>query len=71
MDNEIDEVICVGDLARYTYDELDNSNTLRYYFKNNDELLDKIDDVIINGDTILIKGSHGMNLLEVVEYLKK
>lgn len=71
IDNEIDEVICVGDLARYTYDELDNSNILRYYFKNNDELLDRIDDVIINGDTILIKGSHGMNLLEVVEYLKK
>ena len=71
IDNKIDEVICVGDLAKYTYDELDNSNVFRYYFKNNDELLDKIDDIIVDGDTILIKGSHGMNLLEIVEYLKK
>jgi len=32
--------------------------------------IDKIDAIIDHGDTVLIKGSHGMKLIEVVEHLK-
>lgn len=69
VENEIDEVICVGELAKMTYQVVINSKNTGYYFKNNDELLKKIDEIIKDGDTILVKGSHGMNLGMVVDYL--
>ena len=29
------------------------------------------DNILEEGDTILVKGSHSMNLIEVVDYLRK
>lgn len=69
VENEIDVVICVGELAKKTYQVVIDSQNTGYYFKNNDELLEKIDEIIKDGDTVLVKGSHGMNLRVVVDYL--
>ena len=33
-------------------------------------MIKELNNIISDGDTILVKGSHGMNLIEVVEYLK-
>ena len=33
-------------------------------------MLKEIDKIIDIGDTILVKGSHGMNLIEIVDHLK-
>lgn len=71
VDKNIDVVICVGELARYTYDIVKDRNIDSYYFHNNQELLEKIETIIKDGDTILVKGSHSMNLIEVVNYLIK
>lgn len=70
IDNEIDTVVCIGKTAKWTYEELENSKVERYYFLNNKDLLMEIDEMIKKGDTILIKGSHSMKLIEIVEYLK-
>ena len=70
LDNEIDVLITVGDLARYTYDVVLNKNNLCYHYENNQLLINDIDNIIKNDDVVLIKGSHGMNLIEIVEYLK-
>ncbi len=42
-----------------------------HYFNNNDELAEGLIDLIKKGDFVLLKGSRGMHLEEVVEKLKK
>ena len=70
IDNKIDVLITVGEHSRETYNVVYDNGIRAYHFDNNSDLLEKIDDIIDHGDTILIKGSHGMRLIEVVNYLK-
>ena len=42
-----------------------------YYFENNQQLKQKLEQMIQKNDVILVKGSHGMHLHEIVEYLKE
>ena len=71
LDNSIDVFICVGELSRYSYEVSNGSDMKCYYFKNNSELMNNIGDILNDGDIVLIKGSHGMKLVDVVEFLKK
>lgn len=71
IENKIDMVICVGNLSKYTYEVLNDKMDNCFFYENNNDLLKEIDNIINDGDTILVKGSHSMNLLEVVDYLKK
>ena len=70
LNNKIDVLITVGDLSKFTYEVVNNCNMECYYYKDNDELLDNIDKILVDGDTILIKGSNGMKLVDIVNYLK-
>jgi len=70
LDNSIDVFICVGELSRYSYEVANDGNMKCYYFKNNRELLENVMNILRDGDTILVKGSHGMKLVDVVEYLR-
>ena len=70
IDNNIDVFIAVGNLSKYSYDVVNNANKKCYYFENNDVLLKNIDRILDNNDMVLIKGSHGMKLIDVVNYLK-
>ena len=70
IDNKIDVLITVGNLSKYTYDVVFN-NIECYHYDNNNLLLNDIDNIVKNDDVILIKGSHGMKLIEIVDYLKK
>lgn len=69
--NKIDLVICIGNMSKYTYKEIHKHGIDSYYFINNNECFDKIGNLIRENDTILVKGSHSMNLVEIVNYLKK
>ena len=42
-----------------------------YYFETKEEAIKKLDNIIKDGDIILVKASRGMHLEEVVEYLTK
>ena len=42
-----------------------------YHFENNQQLKQKLEQMIQKNDVILVKGSHGMHLHEIVEYLKE
>jgi len=68
--NNIDVLITVGNLSKYTYEVVDNNNRECYYFESNEQLLENIDEILKDGDTVLVKGSHGMKLIDVVNYLK-
>jgi len=70
IENDIDVLITVGNLSKYTYEIANNNNRICYHFDNNDLLLEKIDQILKKEDTVLIKGSNGMRLIEVVNYLK-
>lgn len=71
MDNNIDVFIAVGNLSKYSYDVVNEANKKCYYFENNRMLLENIDRILDDRDMVLIKGSHGMKLIEIVNYLKK
>ena len=70
INNKIDVLITVGNLSRYTYDIVYDNEIEAHHFNNNQDLISEIDEIIDHGDTILVKGSHSMNLLQIVEYLK-
>lgn len=71
LDNQIDLLITVGNLSKFTHETFKKFNNSTYHFNNNQELLTQINDLLNENDTIVIKGSHSMNLLEIVEYLKQ
>ena len=71
IENKIDVTICVGKLSKYTYEKLITNNKETYYFKNNNELINNLNSILKEKDTILIKGSHLMKLIEVVDFLRK
>lgn len=67
---KLDVLIAVGDLSKYTFEVANGKIDECYYYKNNDELLNNIDNILNDRDTILVKGSHGMKLVDIVDYLK-
>lgn len=69
----IDIIICVGKLSRHLYDgakELlsDNSETL-FHFDTQQELIIALPELLIKGDTILVKASHFMGFDNIVNLL--
>ena len=70
VDNSIDVLISVGNLSRYTYDVVKDKNVECYHFDSNSKMLDEISNILKKDDMVLVKGSHGMKLIDVVQYLK-
>lgn len=71
IENKIDVTICVGKLSKYTYEKLKSNKKGTYYFESNSDLINNLNSILKEKDTILIKGSHSMKLIEVVNFLKK
>lgn len=75
-EEKVDIIFLLGDKVSFTYDKLKKINyNMRNVFLFNDraQLLDKIKEIIIKGDVILLKGSRGMHLekteREIEEFL--
>ena len=68
-----DVIVAVGELSKNIYDGAvtDESGKSYFYFKTKEEMLGEIKNVIQEGDTVLVKASHGMGFSEVVEALKE
>lgn len=72
VEKNIDELLCVGDASAYIIkkaQELGLKNA--YHFKDNQALNEYLDELLEKDDIILVKGSNGMRLKEIVEYLKE
>lgn len=67
VDKGIDVLVCVGQEAHYMYDEASSSLHQVYYFEKNEQLIRELDRILHPDDVILVKGSHSMNLKEVVD----
>ena len=70
VNNNIDVFIAVGSLSKLTYEVVKNNGIEAYYYENNDLLIENINWILKKHDTVLIKGSHGMKLIDIVTYLK-
>lgn len=73
VEKGIDVMICVGELSRSMYEEAckrrNNADSL-YYFRTRDEMLRELPGILRQGDSILVKASHGMRFEQVVEFLR-
>lgn len=63
----IDILVCVGKEAKYIYQKAKENMKDVYYFESNQEVIARLDELLKEDDVILVKGSHSMNLKEVVE----
>ena len=71
-EKQIDLVLCVGERSQYIYQgalkNLEKERVL--HFKNKEDLMKELPNLIKKGDSILVKASHGMQFTEIVEELK-
>lgn len=74
--NGVDSLICVGSNAKYIYEAARQNEDLEIRYYPNRELLmkaleDESKNILREGDTILLKASHGMGFAEVVNFLSE
>lgn len=71
-EKHIDAAILVGTLSENTYLAIKDSgaSTETYYYETLEDVLDYLDIMIKQGDTILVKASHSMHFEKIVEKLK-
>lgn len=70
VDLGIDVVICIGDLAKNIYHVVAQGKGNALYFETNEAFLKQTDEILQQGDTVLIKASNGMKFKEIVEKLQ-
>ena len=65
--NKIDILICSGENSKYI---INNSSMVeKYYLKNNEEILKKLQQILSDGDVVLVKASNGMKFYEICQKL--
>lgn len=72
-DKDIDCVICIGALSENMYKgicESDNSEAEVFYYEDKESMLQNIDNMITDGDIVLVKASHGMHFEEIIKKLQ-
>lgn len=70
IEYNIDLLLTVGENAKYTYSVAYDKGIECHHYESNEMMIREIDKLIDIGDTILVKGSHGMKLTEIVEHLR-
>ena len=67
-------LLCIGELARAYYEgakEVSGNEMECRYYQTKEEALEDIESLLQNGDTILVKASHGMHFEKIVAELEK
>ena len=73
INTDIDVVVLAGKLMNNAFLELEKQHFDRkiYYFDKLDDLVSELPRIIKKDDTILVKASHFMNFVKIVEYFKE
>lgn len=74
VNNNIDILITVGEFSKYIKDEAIKNGFNKeniYSFEKQEDTYNLLNNILKNGDLVLIKGSHGINLENVVEEIMK
>ena len=73
VEQGVDALYCVGSRSRFMYDAAmegyDGSQDIRY-FETKEELLEILSELLEEGDTVLVKASHGMGFSVIVDSLR-
>ncbi len=67
----IDVIVCVGKLSKNTYEAALGQGANTLHFENREALTEALPSLIKDGDTVLVKASHGMHLEAVAEWLRE
>lgn len=70
---KVDILITVGTKSKFLSDAAKSSNQslTTFHFEDNNAAIEKLKDIILPGDKILIKGSRGMHADEISNFIKK
>ena len=68
---DIDKVIAVGEKAEHIAQGARGGKTDVIYFEKKEDLYDEMNQLVGSGDIILVKGSRGMEMEQIVEKLLK
>lgn len=70
--SNLDIIVTIGSNTRYTDSYLEKQGFVnRYHFGSESESYDFFEDILKDGDLVLFKGSNGMKLKNIVDYLVK
>ncbi|MCR5527125.1 MAG: UDP-N-acetylmuramoyl-tripeptide--D-alanyl-D-alanine ligase [Lachnospiraceae bacterium] len=68
----VDVIVAIGGLGEEIYrGALECGKSEKHYYKTKEEFFGDMNNVLKNGDNILVKASHGMHFEEIVEKLTK
>ena len=72
-ESTIEKLICIGENSRHMMEGARNADTgvQIHYFPTVDSFLAEKEYLIVKGDNVLVKASHGMNFVRIVEALEK
>ena len=71
---DVEILLTVGDMARWIGEEVIEKNLKGkkiYLLNNNEEAISKLQEILEPNDVILVKGSRGMKMEEIVKYLQE
>lgn len=69
-DKNIDILICAGEHSKYIIEEAEKNRKIKiYYFKNREQIVEKLKQELRNGDVIFVKASLGMKFFEICQKL--
>lgn len=71
---DIELLITIGALSKNISDEVLQSAAGRIktiHYKNKEDFFKEMDKILLKGDTILVKASHGMEFAKIIEWLQK
>lgn len=64
----VDIIVCIGKDSKYMYEGAMGGKAV-YYFENKEEFIEKLDEILADNMTILVKASRGMHFEKIVEAL--
>ena len=68
--NNIDILICAGENSNYIIEGAKNNPQVeKYLLKTNDEILQKLHEILKKGDVVLVKASNAMKFYEICQKL--
>lgn len=68
--SDTDVLVCIGDLSKNTYEGASKSGkTECYYYENKDNFMEKAGLILKDGDSVLIKASHGMEFEKLLSFM--
>lgn len=74
-EHQIDLLICIGKLAKSVYEgalsiAAEPAQSV-YYFQTKEDAMQVLPELLKEGDSVLVKASHGMHFEKIVEFLKE